>query len=147
MREKKKEANRMHFITFMIMLNDEKMKKKHEMKKRKLIKWKSWYTCRVWEGSRPSKHPSVSWVGSRMCDREEFSKHIDPPPPAVGCCPRVWPHSPLLSHPALPYNTTVYTSTRLGEHTWALLFTMQPCLHCSNQAFPRKKKKQKNKPW
>lgn len=59
------------------------------VKKKKRLRKSSRYRWRVWEGSRPSKHPNVSWVESRMCDGEEFSKHIDPPPPAAGCCPRV----------------------------------------------------------
>lgn len=49
------------------------------------------------------REQDVRWGGG-------IGKHIDPPPPAAGCCPRVWPHSPLLSSPALPYNTTVNTN-------------------------------------
>lgn len=59
----------------------------------------------------------VRWGGG-------IGKHTDPPPPAAGCGPRVWPRSPLLSTLAFPYNTTVNASARPGEHTRALLFTL-----------------------
>lgn len=61
---------------------------------------------RVWEGPRPNKHPSGSWVGSRMCDVEEGEQTHGrtAPLPTAGCCPRVWPHpSALLSNTAWSY--------------------------------------------